>query len=257
MAKKANSINKANEQIVIRIDFEQVERALKSKSTTIEKIEYLDWLIDYNGVAKGVKYFSDHANHSEPLNSFWDGIMYQRAGMADEKSDNAYYLQGIQAWKDYCRVLQMKVGLEQGKPISFDGSNEIQPAKIKIEVTDQKRFNAVLSYFKRMGIEEKVLIDAIEGNSNHAKINWPKNQTQLADLFRRLLANEVIHGTYTSIANWIHTYFEVEVKGRKQPANFTSIKDVLSEKKKQGRTYRTPISNRLLLDDFPEVTKQE
>jgi hypothetical protein len=101
------------------IDFNQVEMALKLKPTNIEKIKYLEWQIEYNGVEKGVDFYSNHSSHSEPIPDFWNGIMYARAGMEDENSGNQAYLAGVQAWKDYCQILEMKTNLEQGKPYSI------------------------------------------------------------------------------------------------------------------------------------------
>jgi hypothetical protein len=104
---------------VLGIDFNQVEKALKSKPTNIEKIKYLEWQIEYNGVEKGVDYYSNHSSHSEPIPDFWNGIMYARAGMEDENSENQAYLAGVQAWKDYCQILEIKSNLEQGRPYSI------------------------------------------------------------------------------------------------------------------------------------------
>ena len=104
---------------VMGIDFNQVEMALKSKPTNIEKIKYLEWQIEYNGVEKGVDFYSNHSSHSEPIPDFWNGIMYARAGMEDENSENKAYLAGVQAWKDYCQILEIKSNLEQGRPYSI------------------------------------------------------------------------------------------------------------------------------------------
>jgi hypothetical protein len=122
MENKEPAKGNSEKPFVFQIDFNELETALISKQTNFEKIEYLNWYIGFNGIDKGVKYYSEHHNHSEPIPDLWRGIMEARAGMSGWLSKdlaNKVYLEGVQAWKDYCQILEIKTNLEQGKPYSI------------------------------------------------------------------------------------------------------------------------------------------
>jgi hypothetical protein len=132
------------------VDFEQIEKSLNLKATNFEKIEYLNWLIHNSGIETGVRYYEDFCGYTPDI---WQGIMLARAGMEgviSEKSQSSAYLEGIQLWREYCRVKQIKSDLEQGKPISFDGKSEStqQPAKQASTKETTLRKHALLLYYK-------------------------------------------------------------------------------------------------------------
>lgn len=137
---------------VMGIDFNQVEKALKSKHTNIEKIKYLEWQIEYNGVEKGVDFYSNHSNHSEPIPDFWNGIMYARAGMEDENSENQAYLAGVQAWKDYCQILEIKSNLEQGRPYFIRASQQHEQLDAQAKISFRQL--ALKLYYEGIDVSE-------------------------------------------------------------------------------------------------------
>lgn len=125
-------------------------------------------------------------------------------------------------------------------------NHKIEP-KSAFKIIDIKLFQPVQDLFLKAGVSEQHLFDAIEGKPIEDRIEWLQNQNQLADLFRRLIKNSVIHGSFSEIAKWLNTYFEVDVKGKRQPVNQTTCFDVLREHKG-----KIPRHKRLLLKEHPE-----
>jgi hypothetical protein len=128
-------------------------------------------------------------------------------------------------------------------------NHRIEP-KPAFKIIDIKLFQPVQDLFLKAGVSEQHLFDAIEGKPIEGRIVWSQNQNQLADLFRRLLKNSVIHGSFSEIAKWLNTYFEADVKGKRQPVNQTTCYDVLREHKD-----KIPHRNRLLFKVYPEINE--
>jgi hypothetical protein len=110
-----------NKPFLIGIDLKETQSEIAKRKTRFDKIEYLKWLIDYSGIEKGIKYYSDHNNHHETTPDIWSGLLSAKAGLRtfDAFREKAECEKGASQWNIYCEVKQWISDMENGKRIIF------------------------------------------------------------------------------------------------------------------------------------------
>lgn len=105
-----------------------------------------------------------------------------------------------------------------------------------------KLYDGLKDYFIKE--EHQQLHNVLKGKSFENKICFLKNQSQLAELFRRLKYNNKLDPTYSTIRDWLCTNFTYS--NSRKPLNPKSVYEILIAK---GNKDISP-SKRILTSDF-------
>jgi hypothetical protein len=116
--------------------------------------------------------------------------------------------------------------------------------KINLRVnTIELIFNGIKDFF--ISDEHEELKEVLNGKSLNGKITFTGNQSQLAELFRRLKYNNKLDTKYSEIEGWLCSNFKYSKEGKELNPN--SIKEILMAK--GGRDISK--TKRILTNHFP------